>query len=118
MSGRVREHLAELHEGGPKVLADQPQPAGPVVQRRLDTRRHSFDGTNDPFQVQGGDDVVVAVADERRQDLPVAGKIAEMADGFTQQGITAFTSKRSLPACRSVSRDPQPASLDRSVCAT
>ena len=89
--GSCGKHLAELDERRPEVFADHPQPAGPVVQRGLDPHRHPFDGTNDPFEVKGADDVVVAVADEGRQDLPVAGKVAEMADGFTKQGITAFT---------------------------
>ena len=36
---------------------------------------------------------MVAVADQGRQDLAIAGQVAEMADGFAEQGITAFTRK-------------------------
>ena len=40
--------------------------------------------------MKGGHHVVVPVTNQRGEDLPVAGKIAEMADGFSKQGITAF----------------------------
>ena len=84
------QHLAQLHEGRPQILAHQPQSAGPIKQGGLGARRHALDRPNDALQMKRGHHVVVAVTNQRGEDLPVAGEIAEMTDGFSKQGITAF----------------------------
>ena len=88
--GPGAQDLAQFHERRPQILADQLQSAGAILRGRVAPHRHALDRPDDSFQVKGGHHVVVAVTNQRGQDLPVAGKIAQMADGFSQQGITAF----------------------------
>ena len=76
------EHLPQLDESRPEVLADQPQPAGPILRGGLGSSGHPLDGPNDPFEMERRHDVVVAVSHKRRQDLPVARKVPKMADRF------------------------------------
>ena len=81
--GPGAEHLAELDECRPEVLADQPQPARPILGCRVHTQRHPLDRPDDPFQMERGDHVLVAVPDQGREDLSVAGKVSKMADRFS-----------------------------------
>ena len=84
------QDLAQLDEGWSQFLADQLQPARAILGGGVPAHRHALDRAYDPFQVERSDHVVVAVADQGGQDLPVPRKIAEMADSFSQQGIMAF----------------------------
>ena len=80
--GTGAEDLPELHERRPEVLADQPQPAGPVLRGGLGSRGHPLDRPDDPLEMERRDDVVIAVSHQRREDLPIAREVPEMADGF------------------------------------
>ena len=40
--------------------------------------------------MERGDHVTVAVPNQRGENLSVTGKISEMADGFSKQGVTTF----------------------------
>ena len=88
--GAGAEHLPELHERRPEVLADHPQPARPVLRRGVVAQGHPLDRPHDPLQVERRDDVLIAVAHQRRQDLAIAGQVAEMADGFAEHGFEGF----------------------------
>jgi hypothetical protein len=40
--------------------------------------------------MERGDYVAVAVPNQRSENLSVTGKVSEMADRFTKQGVTTF----------------------------
>ena len=85
--GAGAEHLAELHEGRPEVLADHPQPLRPVVRRRrlLPPPRRPFDRPHEPVQMQRRDHVAESVTDQRRQNLAISRQVAQVADGLSEQ---------------------------------
>ncbi len=79
------EQLAELHEGRPEILADHPEPLGAVGRRDvLMAERDVLQWADKPLDMDGRDDVLIAVADQGRQDLPVPGDVSEVADGFSE----------------------------------
>ena len=47
------------------------------------SQRNPFDRANKSLQMQRGDHILIAVAHQARQDLPIARKIADMTDGFS-----------------------------------
>ena len=86
--------LAELDEGrarGPRRPAGAGG-AGPAAAASDPVATRSI-GRTIPSRCSADDHVLIAVPHQRRQDLPVAGQVAEMADGFAEQGITAFQEK-------------------------
>ena len=86
------EDLAELDEGRPEVLADQPKSLGPGMRRGLVAQGRALDRADDLVEVERGDDVAISEADQARQDLAVAGQVAEVADGFADQADSALGS--------------------------
>ena len=90
MSGRVLSTCPSFTKVGPRSSQTSLSRRGrswgvasvPVATRSI--------GRTIPSRWRADDHVVVAVPHQGREDLPVAGKIAEMADGFSEQGITAF----------------------------
>src|SRR5262249_231138 len=67
------------------IFANHPKPAGSVLRGNVTAERGPLEGTDDPLQMQCGDDVLVSLTHQRRQDLAVSRKIAEMTDGFASQ---------------------------------
>ena len=110
--GAGAEDLAELHEGRPEVLADHPEPPRAVLGRDLVAERRAFERADEAVEVERGDDVAIAVADQARQDLAVSGKVAEVAHGFAEQADAAlgFGGRRRI-GCRMTQliavRDPR-----------
>ena len=86
--GPGAQELTQLHEGRSQVLQDQPQPTGPILGRDPGTQRDPLDRPNQPLQVQGGHDILVAVTHQGRQDLPVTRQVAEMADRFANHATS------------------------------
>ncbi len=81
--GPGAEHLAEFDECRPELLADKPQPVRPILGCRVHTHRHPLDRPDDPFEMERGDHVMVAVPDQGRENLSVAGKVSKMANSFS-----------------------------------
>ena len=48
-------------------------------------RRDALERPDQPLQVERRDHVLIAVPDQRRQDLAIAGQVLEMADGLAEQ---------------------------------
>ena len=59
--GPRAQELAELHERRPEVLADQPEPPRAVVRRDVVPQRHPLERPDEPLQMEGRDDVLIAV---------------------------------------------------------
>ncbi len=78
--GPGAQELAQLHEGRPEVLQDQPQPAGPILRRDPAAQRDPLDRPHQALQVQRRHHILVAVSHQGRQDLPVSRQVAEMTD--------------------------------------
>ena len=96
MSGRVLSTCPSLTNVGPEILADQPQPPRPVLRGRVSPQSHALDRADDTLKVERRDDVMVAIADQGRQNLPVPGKVSQMTDGFSQQGTRLSRLKRGV----------------------
>ena len=79
-----------------EILADELQPPRSVLRGRVSPQCHALDRADDPLKVERRDHVMVAVADQGRQDLPVPGKIAQVTDGFSQQGTRLSRLKRGV----------------------
>ena len=89
--GPGAQELAQLHERRPEVLADQPEPARPVLGRDVVPQRDPLDRPHQPLEVERRDHVLIAVPHQGRQDLPVARQVAEMADRFSNHATTPFS---------------------------
>src|SRR5262249_55961964 len=77
--------LPKLDKRRPQVLAHHAQASRTVLRRDVVSERHALERAHDALKVERRDHVLVAVTNERRQDLAIARGIAEMTDGFANQ---------------------------------
>ena len=70
-TGTVLLHTERQKEG-------QPEPARPILRRNIVSQRDPLDRSNKSFQVQRRHEILVAIAHQGGQDLPVSRQIAKM----------------------------------------
>ena len=103
------EELAQLHERGPEVLQDHPQPARPVLRRYPVAQRGPLDRPHHALQVQCRHHVLITIPHQRRQDLPVSRQVAEMSDRLADQTPSPSRSMGQGPALAPLDRRQNPA---------
>ena len=104
--GPGAQQLAQLHERRPQVLADQPEPARPVLRRDVVPQRDPLDRPHQSLQVERRDHVLIAVPHQGRQDLPVARQVSEMTDRFSNHAHIPSQAMQGRPSGRPARPDP------------
>jgi hypothetical protein len=54
--------------------------------RDLVPERHTLKGADEPVEVECRDHVSISIAHQARQDLAITREVAEVSDGFSDQG--------------------------------